>query len=424
MIAAVIRISWLALIRDRYALVLAFVVPIAFFSILALVFSGVGGDRLPAVRVVVVDDDRTTSSALLLKALASETALRLESRTAEAGNAREEAAALVRRGDAAVAVVVPAGFGERLAQFPRATLTVELFSDAAADPVAPRVVGGLLQRAIVLAAPDQLVRSVARWVEDEAGPLTPPQRKLIEEVATSVGAPDAGSARAVPSPFQVVATDVQQSSAVQSPGERGGRNVVSYYAAAIGVMFLLFTMTTAMRGLVQEEESGTLERLLSTDLTMGQLLFARWSFATALGCVQLAVMFLWGWAVFGLDLFTRGHLVGTAVMTIAAAAAAATFGLVLGTACRSGAQLQGLSTVVVLLMSALGGSMVPRYLMPETMQRVGLLTFNAWAVRGYEKVLWRDAPLTALWPEVSLLVGLTVAGLIVARLLARRWESA
>lgn len=414
MIAAVIRVSWLALIRDRYALVLAFVVPIAFFSILALVLSGVGGDAVPAVRVVVVDDDRTVSSALLLKALARETGLRLESRTAVAGAARDDAAALVRQGDAAVAVVVPAGFGERLAQFPMATLSVELFSDGTADPVAPRVVGGLLQRAIVLAAPDQLVRGVARWVEDEAGPLTPPQRELIEEVATSVGTPDAASASTVPSPLQVVVTDVQS---------QGGRDVVSYYAAAIGVMFLLFTMTTAMRGLVQEEESGTLERLLSTDLTMGGLLFARWSFATALGCVQLAVMFLWGWAVFGLDLFAPGHLVGTAVMTLAAAAAAATFGLVLGAACRSAAQLQGLSTVVVLLMSALGGSMVPRYLMPESMQRLGLLTFNAWAVRGYEKVLWRDAPVTALWPEVSLLGGLTIGGLAVARILARRWES-
>jgi ABC-2 type transport system permease protein len=423
MIAAVIRISWLALIRDRYALVLAFVVPIAFFSILALVFSGIGGDSLPAVRVVGIDEDGTASSALLLKALANETALRLESRTANAGDARDEAAALVRAGDAAVAVVVPAGFGERLERFPLATLSLELFSDAAADPVAPRVVGGLLQRAVVLAAPDHLVRAVARWVEDEAGPLTPAQRKLIEEVATSVGAPDGGSARAVPSPFQVVVTDVH-APGVQSRRAQADRNVVSYYAAAIGVMFLLFTMTTAMRGLVQEEESGTLERLLSTDLTMGRLLFARWSFATALGCVQLAVMFLWGWAVFGLDLFGPGHLVGTAVMTLAAAAAAATFGLVLGAACRSAAQLQGLSTVVVLLMSALGGSMVPRYLMPEAMQRVGLLTFNAWAVRGYEKVLWRDAPLTALWPEVSLLAGLTIAGLVVARLLARRWESA
>jgi ABC-2 type transport system permease protein len=110
-------------------------------------------------------------------------------------------------------------------------------------------------------------------------------------------------------------------------------------------------------------------------------------------------------------------------MTVAAAAAAATFGLVLGATCRTQAQLQGLATVVILLMSALGGSMVPRYLMPEGMQRLGLVTFNAWAVKGYEKVFWRDAPLTELWPEVSMLAAMTFLGLVIARRLARRWES-
>ncbi|MEO6028032.1 MAG: ABC transporter permease [Candidatus Binatia bacterium] len=416
MIGAVLRVSWLVFSRDRYALVLSFLVPIAFFSILALVFQGVGGETLPAVRVVVIDDDRTLASGRLLTALTQEPGLAVESRTADAGTASEVATLLVRRGDAPVAVVVPTGFGERLAHFPLATLTVELFSDGAADPVAHHVVGGLVQRAVVLASPDELVRAMARWVEEESGPLAPAQRELVEEIAKSVAGSDPASARA-PSPFQVVVTDVR------SEGGRRSRSVISYYAAAIGVMFLLFTMSTAMRGLVQEAESGTLERLLSTDLTMGPLLFARWSFATVVGCVQLAVMFLWGWAIFGLDLFAPGHLAGTVVMTLVSAAAAASFGLVLGTLCRSAAQLQGLSTVVILLMSALGGSMVPRYLMPEAMQRVGLLTFNAWAVQGYEKVLWRDAPVAALWPEVSLLGALTLVGLLVARRLARRWES-
>ena len=55
------------------------------------------------------------------------------------------------------------------------------------------------------------------------------------------------------------------------------------------------------------------------------------------------------------------------------------FGLVLATACRSRAQLSGVSTIVILSMSALGGSMFPRFMMSETLQRVGLVTFNAWA---------------------------------------------
>ena len=419
MIGPVVRISWLALARDRYALVLSFVVPIAFFSILALVFGGLGREGLPPVRVVVVDEDRTVMSALLVKALEHESALAVELLPKDVvAPSREDAHRLVRHGDATAAIVVPEGFGERFARFPAETLTVELFSDRAADPVAHHVVGGLLQRAVILAAPDRLVRGVTRWLEEEAGALTPAQRAILDDVAKSVGEGGAGSAGRVASPFRVEVSDVQ------AEVGREGKNVVSYYAASIGVMFLLFTMTTAMRGLIAEEETGTLERLLSTDLTMGRLLLARWMFATVLGCAQLAVMFLWGWVIFGVDLFGYGHLPGVIVMTLTAAAAAATFGLVLGTACRTQAQLQGLATVVILLMSALGGSMVPRYLMPEAMQRLGLVTFNAWAVMGYEKVFWHDAQIAALWPQVSVLAGMTVAGLPVARRLARRWESA
>jgi ABC-2 type transport system permease protein len=415
MIGPVVRVSWLALRRDRWALALSFVVPVAFVSILAVVFGGTGRAALAPVRVAVFDQDRTDVSALLVRTLVREPGLAAEPVAAAPEEpAGPHARRLVRRGDVPAAIVIPAGFGERFARFPLAELTIEVYGDRTADPVAHHVVAGLLQRGVVLAAPDRLIRAVTTWVEEESDPLTPAQRELIEDVARTVApADDAPPA----SPLRIDVIDVQAGDG------RDGRNAVSYYAAAIGVMFLLFTMTTAMRGLIAEAETGTLERLLATDLTMGELLFGRWLFATALGCAQLAVMFLWGWAAFGVDLFGPGHLTGVAVMTVAAASAAATFGLVLGAACRTSEQLQGLATVTILLMSALGGSMVPRYLMPESMQRLGLLTFNAWAVIGFERVLWRDAPVAALWPQLAVLGGMTVVGAAVARRLARRWES-
>ena len=58
------------------------------------------------------------------------------------------------------------------------------------------------------------------------------------------------------------------------------------------------------------------------------------------------------------------------------------------------------------------------------MQKVGLLTFNAWALDGYLKVFWRNAPVWQLWPQLSVLVVLTSVFLGLARLLARRWETA
>src|SRR5207247_2307842 len=86
-------------------------------------------------------------------------------------------------------------------------------------------------------------------------------------------------------------------------------------------------------------------------------------------------------ASIGLPLTT--HLPGFIVMTVFTAAAAASFGLILATLSRSRQQLSGISTILILTMSALGGSMFPRFLMTQTMQKIGLVTFNAWALDGY-----------------------------------------
>jgi ABC-2 type transport system permease protein len=154
---------------------------------------------------------------------------------------------------------------------------------------------------------------------------------------------------------------------------------------------------------------------------MSGILFGKWAFLVVAGFAQLSVMFLWGDLVFGLPLFS--HLPGFVVMTLTTAAAGAALALVLATLARSRAQLSGFSTILILTMSALGGSMFPRFLMSETMQRVGLVTFNAWALDGYLKVFWRDAPIWQLWPQVAVLSGLTVVFLGGARIMARRWEA-
>src|SRR5207248_10654018 len=131
------------------------------------------------------------------------------------------------------------------------------------------------------------------------------------------------------------------------------------------------------------------------------------------------LMFTWGALVFKLPLLS--HVPGFLVMTIFTAAAAAAFGLVLATISRSRQQLSGISTILILTMSALGGSMFPRFLMSPTMQKIGLVTFNAWALDGYIAVFWREAPLRELWPQIAVLAGLTTVFLSGARVLARRW---
>jgi ABC-2 type transport system permease protein len=205
-------------------------------------------------------------------------------------------------------------------------------------------------------------------------------------------------------------------------GENKRNPMVSFYAAAIGVMFLLFTASGSAGSLLDEADSGTLDRVLSSRVTMTKLLAGKLAFNTLLAFIQLVVMFLWGWAVFKLDFFS--HLPGFAVMGLCTAFAVAAFGMLLASACHTRAQLGALSTLLILMMSAIGGSMFPRYLMPEAIQKAGLFTINAWAIDGFTKVFWRDLPVQDLWPQVSVLLAVGIVLFVVARRIARRWECA
>jgi ABC-2 type transport system permease protein len=203
--------------------------------------------------------------------------------------------------------------------------------------------------------------------------------------------------------------------------ENKANPVVSMYAAGIAVMFLLFSATGNSGSLLEEEENQTLERLMCSRLNMSELLAGKWCWLTTVGSIQVAVMFLWAQVAFGVNL--TGHLPGFGLMTLVTAGAASSFALFLAAACRTRAQLNAVSIIVILTMSALGGSMVPRYIMSETMQDLGHYTFNAWALDGYTKVFWRDMPLAELWREVTVLGASALILLVTARFLARRWET-
>jgi ABC-2 type transport system permease protein len=134
----------------------------------------------------------------------------------------------------------------------------------------------------------------------------------------------------------------------------------------------------------------------------------------------MTLMFTWGAVVFGIELLS--HWEGFTALTIVTAGAAASFALFLASLCRTRTQLGWISTIVILTMSALGGSMVPRYLMSENIQRIGMITFNAWALEGYNKVFWRDLGLRDLEWELGVMTLCGLVFILSARLFAVRWE--
>ncbi|HEY7059528.1 MAG TPA: ABC transporter permease [Vicinamibacterales bacterium] len=425
MIATLLKISWTNLKRDRVAQMLAFLLPLIFFSIFATVFGNQGNASTSRIRIAVVDEDHSELSKRIVSGLQKEKSLRVRT-TADADGKgatldRPSAEQLVRDGDVPVAVILPAGLGAQAATFGRSpgASHIQLLADVA-DQIAPPMVNGLLQKVAMTSAPDILMTGGIAQFERYAGSLTPEQRSAVSTWLTTLKPADGNAAASSTASSTGVFGMAIDTVDVMRKGRQ--ESLISFYAAGIGVMFLLFSISGASGALLEEVDSGTLDRVLSTRVGMGGLLAGKWLFLTVMGICQLTLMFLWGRIAFGLDLFH--HVPGFLVMTAFTAAAAAGFGLVLATAARTRAQLSGMSTIIILIMSSVGGSMFPRFLMSETMQKMGLVTFNAWALDGYLKVFWRNAPIVDLWPQLLVLTGLTAAFLTIARTLARRWETA
>ncbi len=457
MTGTLMKISWQTLKRDYVALGLTFVLPIVFFSIFALIFGSAakssGGGGRKAMPILVVDQDGTDVSRRFVEAIDEQSALRVvtapKSSDADPTSApftREAARQDVRSGGHDAAVIIPEGFGASFGTFDADASAIQVIYDAA-NPMAAPTVSGLLQASAMMAAPDVLMEKGLEQLELFGGVLTPKQREAVDTflpalrgegpgvapdgAAPAEGSPEAASSGAPAFTGIVKVVTIEARSEDETvEGKAKPRSMVAYYAAGVGVMFLLFSMAAAGGSLLEEEENGTLERVLSSSVDMKTLLLGKWLFFAVLGALQVTLMFVWGALVFDLDLFTVKHLAGFTAMTLVTAAAAAAFGVFLATLCRSRAQLSGMSTILILIMSALGGSMMPKFVAPDLFAMTSPFTINGWALDGYLKVFWHDDPqasltasLVTLWPQVLVLIALTLAFLGLARLLARRWEA-
>ncbi len=419
----------IALKRDRGAMVLSFVLPLAFFSIFAVIFGG-QHDTTPRVTLIVVDQDKSEASENLIKALGQDGSLWVHrspvTRQGTPSGPEYTAAtaeAAVKAGDAPVALIIPEGFGQHPMAFgpDESGSTLELLNDQS-DAIAPQIVVGLLQKSAMTSMPSAMADEGMKYADEYVGGFTPAQKAKVDEGLNALRKAEAEGKTGTGSGTSSAGAGIVAVKERAVVGKNKKSPMISFYAAAIGVMFLMFTASGSAGALLDEAESGTLERVLSTHVTMTKLLAGKLVFNTGLAFVQLVAMFLWGWAVFKLDFFS--HLPGFAVMGLCTAFAVAAFGMLLASACHTRAQLGALSTLVILIMSSVGGSMFPRFLMPEAMQKAGLLTINAWAIDGFTKVFWRDLPVTELWPQVAMLLGIGVVLFAIARRVARRWEYA
>lgn len=365
---AVFQVMLLGLLRDRGALAMGFLIPAAFFIVFATVFAAASGVDM-RVQLAIADEAHSATSETLVATLR-----RLD--VIDASGDRELTAAQVRdrvrRGSADVGLII---------------------RDAAT--VGRKPVGESL---VIVGDP---VRGVAMSLL--AGQL---QRMQAPSDLADASAGGGGPAAVE---HEYVA------------GMSADLNHVAYYAGAVAVLFLLFSSVHGAVTLLEEEEAGILDRVLAGPAGAATLVNGKFLFLVGQGVVQVAVIFVVAWLLYGIDL--PGHVVPWSLATLAASAAAAGLALALVTACTTRRQAQTLANVAILILSAIGGSMVPRFLMPPLLQDLGALTPNAWALEAYSAIFWRDEPIASLGLPIGILLGAGMLGLALAQRFARRLQT-
>lgn len=379
MSAAVLRVMLLGLLRDRGALVMSFLVPAAFFLIFASITSATSGEDL-RLSVVIADTAQNERSRALIGALAEEPGIdRIGPAEASPLTVRD----WVRRARADVGLIVRPAPAEAM-QSGEAALTFLVIADPARG-VAARILSGQVQKVFFT--------GLLGLEEADAADTEAAQRAAL-----------------VPA---VEREDVT--------GGAGSRGDTAYYAGAVAVLFLLLAAVHGAVTVLEEHESGILDRIVVGPGSTGVLVNGKFLYLVLQGFVQVGVIFVVAWLVHGVDL--PRHWLGWSIVTLAASAAAAGLALAITTACTTRRQAHSVATVIVLILSALGGSMVPRFLMPPFMQDLGWLTPNTWALEAYLDLFWREEPLAALVLPLAVLLGAAVIGLAAAQLFARRLQS-
>ena len=157
---------------------------------------------------------------------------------------------------------------------------------------------------------------------------------------------------------------------------------------------------------VKEKETGTIEQLLMTPAQTGEMLLAKTSPVFVLLMMVLLIALAISMLVFGLPL--KGSLWLFLLSGICAALAGIGIGVMLATVSKSQQQAQLLTFFVNPPITLLSGAASPVENMPKFFQHLSYLDPLRYLVAIVRGVTVKDAPFSALWPNLAALAGFAI----------------
>jgi ABC-2 type transport system permease protein len=361
------------ILRDRNSLFIMLFLPMIIISVagFALDFDdGIG------INVLVVDLDNGEAAKDFVEFLEEVDVLNVDMESNEFA-AREEV-----KNEGITLVIIPRGFTEALLQGRESELqlivdptqedentVVEQIAESYANRLATNVVA---------------VKTVAAY-----GVPARDEEQILDIVEVASQFTD-------PSPVQVVTESV-------SPAAASEFTTFTQYVPGFAVMFLLFsTVQAGAVSLIIEKEFGTLRRLIIAPLSKADIIGGKIASNFIKGFLQLAVLLAFGHFVFSLNL--GSDLLALMILMAAISLASTALGLLVAVLVRTKDQADSVAQLIVLVMSAIGGSWWPLFIEPQFMQDMAHLTITAWAMDGFYDLFFYDLGLPGILKEVGMLL--------------------
>jgi ABC-2 type transport system permease protein len=370
-------------LHDQRSVIITFLLPVILITLFAFAYGSIGAydGRSEPVKLLAADLDQTKSSKDILYKLDSLDDIRII--VTDSIKSRE----LVIRGEYAGALIIYKGFQDSLEAGNSSLL--EMVYDRSREMEI-----GILQQ--------NLLSTVMSYTNE----IT--IKKNIEEYLQELFQEDENDMSN--DIFNTVIKNDRNKQAVKWTPVVGIKNDTRLgliqAVAGTAILMLLFSVAGVGTSILEEKENGTINRLLYSPLKVSTILYSKMLFAFFVSILQLTAMFLFAWLVFKMDLSV--NIPGLVLMIIATSFAVSSMGIFLAAIAKTRQQAQNLSTIIILVMSAIGGSMIPLFIMPSILQRIALLSVNYWGIQGFYDLFWRVLPLEDILPKILILMSIGI----------------
>jgi ABC-2 type transport system permease protein len=362
-------------LRDRNAILLMFLLPMIIISVAGLALGGEFQANIQ-ISVLIVDLDNDDVSRGLIEFLEDIDILDVDMESNEFA-ARDR----VKNQEYGRLIIIPLGFTESVMTGQDTELLIIVNpTEESQNTVLEKIVEGYANRVSTNVV---VVKTVAAY-----GIPVFTEEQILEIV-------DTADQFAQPPPVKVITESTTSNLAEFTP--------FTQYVPGFAVMFLLFTtVQIGSVSLIKEREAGTLRRLVTAPISRAEIIGGKITSTFLRGFVQLTVLMYFGQMVFDLNLGsdTLALLVLIAAITLASTG----LGLLVAVLVNTEDQANSVSNLLVLTMSAIGGSWWPLFIEPQFMQDMAHFTITAWAMEGFYDLLYFDLGLAGILKEVGWLV--------------------